>query len=67
MVGKRSKPSVAEAGTTPPAPSDGDLMAVYVEDSAGDPAGFLIRWQHLEDGWLYAEDTDNYVSLDASL
>lgn len=59
--------SEVEAGETPPAPGDGDVDAVTVEDKGGDPQGFLIHWKHLDDGWFYAENPDSYVSLDSNM
>lgn len=59
--------SVSEAGDVPSKPPDGELVAVTVEDGGGHPRGYLIKWKHLENGWLYADGPDSWVSLDNSV
>lgn len=59
--------SVAKAGETPAAPSDGDINSINIEDMGGDPQGYLIQWKNLDEGWFYAEQPDSYVSLDSNI
>lgn len=58
--------STAEAGSVAPAPGDDDIHLTEMDMGRGD-IGFLIEWRHLDEGYIMANDTDSFVSLDCQM